>query len=138
MEVYAAAIGDPATGSHIIGLYDTSANAYGWDLAALQFSIKNSATTREWKVGGKTHTQQISSTGSKTSMSITQDHQAGLCYFAGNCVCTLDGLIDRKPNLGRGYMYADNEIFSFRIYNRPLADDEVRHNHNVDVKRFGV
>lgn len=33
---------------------------------------------------------------------------------------------------------SSSDIYSFRIYNRPLTEDEIRYNHQIDKARFGL
>lgn len=46
-----------------------------------------------------------------------------------------------KLSIGRWYnqySYSNQNIYSFRIYNRALSDDEIHHNYLIDKARFGI
>ena len=60
------------------------------------------------------------------------------------CNSNYSNIISSPIQLGRGWQWGNQNrtlngiIYSVRIYNRVLSDDEIKQNYEVDKKRFNI
>ena len=60
------------------------------------------------------------------------------------CNSSYSNIISSPIQLGRGWQWGNQNrtlngiIYSVRVYNRVLSDDEIKQNYEVDKKRFGL
>ena len=93
-------------------------------------SQKLYSTPSQSAISGNTHTVSLNINGGIIDTTTTLSQVSNTDYFG---VGTYNGIGARSNNAN--YSFTGN-IYAIRIYNRHLTIDEMRHNQQVDVKRF--
>lgn len=109
------------------------------ETSSLNWQYKNGGNVRAWfnmgAFGTDIHTSTMMVASNlcncfldSVKRTITEDVRAGTGNSTGNC------------DLGRvvGFNRFYGETYNIRIYSRALSADEIRHNYNIDKRRFNL